>query len=742
MDNAVKITDEKATPATTVSPQRWSRRELAIRGMVCASCVSRVERALRRVPGVESVDVNLATERAAITFDPSRVSVEQMREAVEMAGYEAEEVSQDSEVTRSLQQETTRIALQKRLYIAIVLSVPILAVSMLWMHGRPPWVDFVLLLLTTPVQFWCGWPFYVGAWRRLRNGSSDMNVLIAMGTSVAYFHSLLATLWLGGYVYYETAATIITLVLLGRYLEYRARGRASEAIQRLLQLAPTTARVRRNGKEVEIPTAEIVVGDLVVVRPGDRIATDGEVVEGYSAVDESLLTGESVPVEKHPGDQVIGGTVNRTGAFIFRAMRVGCDTTLAKIVQWVERAQASKAPVQRLADRVAAVFVPVVLVIAFGTFLIWYLVIGVPWVEAIMPSMAVLVIACPCAMGLATPMAIMVGTGRGAELGILIKEGAALERAGVLRTVLLDKTGTLTLGELHVTDIVAFGGAEEESVLAFAAATETASEHPIGEAIVRAAHQRLLRLPLAEQFQAVPGLGVRAVVAGERVVVGKAGLLHKEGIVLDREAEGVLKQLEAEGKSAFLVAVEGKVIGVIATADLVGPHSREAVEMLKAMGLEPVMVTGDNRKTAVAIARLVGIETVEAEVMPEEKVALVRRYQQQGRVVAMVGDGINDAPALAQADLGIALGSGTDIAAEAADITLLRTDLRGVPQAIALARATLSTIRQNLAWAFLYNIVGIPLAAFGKLHPMFAAGAMAFSSVLVVTNSLRLRKQR
>jgi Cu+-exporting ATPase len=724
-------------------------RQFQIEGMVCASCVARVEGALKRVPGVETAEVNLATERAVVAYDPMQADVAQMIEAVEIAGFTASEAvetqAQEREEEHFRRKQAELALLRRRLIVSLALSVPVVAVSMLWMHGRPFWVDVGLLLLTAPVQFWAGWIFYTGAWKTLRHGSADMNVLVVLGTTVTFVYSALATFWLGGHVYYETAATIITLILLGRYLEGRARGRASDAIRRLLSLAPPTARVQRNGEEIEIPARDLRVGDLVAVRPGERIAADGVIVEGRSSVDESMLTGESLPVAKAEGDPVIGATINRTGAFVFRVTRVGADTALAQIVQMVERAQGSKAPVQRLADRVAAVFVPIVLLISLGTFLVWKLVLGAPLTDALMPVVAVLVIACPCALGLATPTAIMAGTGRGAELGILIKDGAALEHAGALSAVLLDKTGTITRGEPQVTDVVPLNGLSDGELLRIAAAAESGSEHPIGEAIVRAARERApeVSAPLpVRHFEALSGQGVFAEVGERRVLIGTPRLMEERRIALSAQAQAALEDLEAAGKTAMAVAVENEAAGLIAVADTVAPNSREAVRQLQALGLRVVMVTGDNRRTAEAIAREVGIETVEAQVLPGEKAALVARYQREGHRVAMVGDGINDAPALAQADLGIAIGSGTDIAIETAGVTLLRSDLRGVPQAIALARATLRTIRQNLFWAFLYNVVMIPMAAAGRLDPMLAAAAMALSSVSVVSNSLRLKRFR
>jgi P-type Cu+ transporter len=720
-------------------------KELNIKGMHCAACVTRVEGALKRVPGVEAANVNLATERAQVTYDPARSELPDMIEAVEIAGFDAAEADRAQDDERMREKERELAALRFRMLAAVALTVPVVVLSMVWMH-RPQSVDILLMLLTAPVQFWAGWPFYVGAWRALRHGTADMNVLVALGTSVAYGYSVYATLFPTGHhyeshVYFETAATIVTLILVGRYLEARARGRASDAIRQLISLAPKTALVLRDGREVELPTEQIVVGDLIRVRPGERIATDGEVVDGRSAVDESMLTGESMPVAKESGSAVIGATINKTGALTFRATRVGSDTALAQIVQMVERAQGSKAPVQRLADRVAAVFVPVVLLIALGTFLIWKLVFGASLTAAILPTVAVLVIACPCAMGLATPTAIMVGTGRGAELGILIKDGAALERAGALTTVLLDKTGTITLGEPSVTDILPLGKEmEADELLRMAASAEALSEHPIATAVVKAAREKGLDLEPARDFEAVAGHGIKATVAGKSLLVGNERLMGEDGIPLDERTIDCLRSLEEAGKTALLIAVDRHTEGIIAVADQTAPRSAEAVRQLHGMGLETVMVTGDNRRTAEAVAREVGIREVAAQVLPGEKAGLVEKFQKTGAVAAMVGDGINDAPALAQADLGIAIGSGTDIAIEAADVTLLRADLRGVPQAIALSRATLRTIRQNLFWAFFYNVIGIPLAAMGRLDPMLAAAAMAFSSVSVVTNSLRLKR--
>jgi Cu+-exporting ATPase len=723
-------------------------KELNIKGMFCASCVIRVENALKRVAGVEEASVNLATERATVNYDPAKAQLAQMLEAVDIAGYEAgesAEASQQREETHQLEKEAYLSNLRLRVTVAVALTVPAVLISMLWMH-RPQWADLLLALMVAPVQFWAGWPFYVATWKVVKHGSADMNVLVALGTSVAYGYSLFATLWpmeghhYQSHVYFETAATIVTLILIGRYLEGRARGRASDAIRRLISLAPKTAHVRRGGNEMEIPTSDILVGDFVVVRPGERVATDGVITEGASAVDEAMLTGESLPVEKAPGNGVIGATINKTGTFVFRATRVGADTALSQIVKMVERAQGSKAPVQKLADRVAGVFVPIVLVIAIGTFLVWKFALGATVAQSMLPMVAVLVIACPCAMGLATPTAIMVGTGRGAELGILIKDGTTLEQAGAITTVLLDKTGTLTRGEPSVTDCIPFEGFSREEFLSLAASAEHGSEHPVGKAVVREAKKAGVELKPATGFEAVAGLGVRAQSDGQGILIGTERLFEKEGIPIDEPTTKTVQELETAGKTVLLVALENKIVGAIAVADTVAIHSREAVRQLTEMGLEAVMVTGDNPRTAEAIAAEVGIKNVAAQVLPGDKATLVEKFQSTGSVVAMVGDGINDAPALAQADLGIAMGSGTDIAIEAADITLLRADLRGVPQAIKLSRATLRTIKQNLFWAFIYNLIGIPLAAMGRLDPMFAAAAMALSSVSVVSNSLRLRR--
>ncbi len=713
---------------------------LDVKGMFCAACVSRVEGALRKAPGVLQADVSLAAERATIRFDGARTDAAALIEAIEIAGYDAAVAAPPEEDRREAEREQALGELRLRLAAAIALTAPILVVSMVWMHHRPWWMEIALAVLATPVQFWAGAPFYAGAWRMVRHGSADMNVLVVLGTSVAYLYSLAATFWLHGPVYYESAVTIVTLVLLGRYLERRARSRASDAIRKLMALAPPTARVMRDGAEVEIATADVAVGDEVVVRPGERIPTDGAVVRGASAVDESMLTGESLPVDKSVGDRVAGGTINRSGLLVFRADRVGADTALSLIVRAVERAQGSKAPVQRLADRVAARFVPAVLGVALLTFLVWKAFLGVPLTDAILPTVAVLVIACPCAMGLATPTAVMVAAGRGAEMGVLIRDGEVLERTGAVTAVLLDKTGTVTLGKPRVTDAVPFEPATEAELLRWAGSAESGSEHPIARAIVEAARERRIEVDAPRTLEAQAGFGVVADVGGTWVTLGTGALLERRGIAAPPRSGEAIAALEADGKTAVLVAVGDNVAGVIAVADTMAPNSREAVELLHGCGVDTVLVTGDNARVAEAIARQAGIRQVRAGVLPEGKSDQVGELQRQGRVVAMVGDGINDAPALAQADVGIAMGLGTDIAMEAAGITLLRSDLRGVPYAIGLARRTLRTIRQNLFWAFAYNVIGIPVAACGRLNPMIAAAAMSLSSVFVVTNSLRLKR--
>jgi len=735
---------------------------LRIRGMSCASCVEKVERALGAVPGVTEASVNFAAEQATVQFPPGAVTHRALAEAVHAAGYEVgETVEGPAAPDRDRAERAEQLReVRGRFVFAAALSALILVGTFQeyvpGLRGVPRAVMFyVLLALATPVQFWAGRPFYRGAWAALRHGSADMNTLIAVGTSAAYFYSVAATVAPGVFaragqqaaVYYDTAAVIVALILLGRYLEARAKGQASEAIRRLMELGAKRARVVRDGEEVEIAAEEIAVGEVVAVRPGEKIATDGVVVWGESAVDESVITGESVPVEKAEGDEVIGATLNTSGAFRFRATRVGKETALAQIIELVRRAQGAKAPAQRLADRVAGVFVPVVMGVAVVTFGVW-MAWGPPpaLTRAVMSFVAVLIIACPCALGLATPTAIMVGTGKGAEQGILIKGGESLEMAQRLQAVVLDKTGTLTEGRPRLTDVVA-EGVEEAEVLRLAGAAERGSEHPIARAILEGARERGIELPEAEGFEAVSGHGVRARVEGAEVPVGTARLMAERGVELGALA-GRAEALREEGKTAILLAREGKAAGMVAVADRVKPGAREAVARLQGMGLEVVMLTGDNRQTAEAIAREVGIERVRAEVLPEQKAEAVKALQGEGKRVAMVGDGINDAPALAQADVGIAIGTGTDVAMESSDITLVSGELAGVAGAIELSRRTVRTIKQNLFWAFIYNVVGIPVAAgvlypvWGvQLDPMYAAAAMSFSSVSVVGNSLRLRRK-
>ena len=713
--------------------------------MHCASCVARIERSVKKVAGVAEASVNLATSRASVTYDPALASLDSIVAAVEKAGYGASPVV---DAGPKLAESAGRDTELWNLLGAAILTLPVLALSMTRLGmtgmGHSPWILWTFAALTAAVVFGFGRQFFAGAWSALRHGgAATMDTLVALGASAAYFDSLAELIWVRQpQVYFETAATIVTLILLGRWLEARARRRAADTIGALLALAPKTAWQVTEGGEREVPLDSVKLGHVLRVRPGEKLAVDGVVTEGASAVDEAMLTGESLPIAKRVGDAVIGGTLNQSGTLLYRATATGADTTLAHVVRLVEEAQGSKAPVQRLADRVSAVFVPAVLGIALLTFCIWLFVAHTGIAGALTPAVAVLVIACPCALGLATPTAIMVGVGRGASLGILIKNGEALERAHAVSRVVFDKTGTLTEGRPALTDVVGHNGLDRASLLRMASSAERGSEHPLARAIVEGAAAEG-QTGRAETFTSVAGSGVKALVEGRDVTVGTADFLREAGIILPETSLADVRRLETEGKTAMLVAVGQDEAGVLAVADTVRPGAKAAVARLQAMGLDVALLSGDSIRVAQAVADQVGIREVEAGVRPDGKAAALKRYQDGGKMrVAMVGDGVNDAPALAQADLGIAMGRASDAAMEAADITLLRADLNGVAEAILLSRRTMKIIRQNLFWAFLFNVVGIPLAALGLLNPMIAALAMAFSSVSVVTNSLRLKTVR
>jgi len=729
---------------------------IPIYGMHCASCAQKIESTLKKLDGVTNANVNFATEKATVEFDENVTNESEIYNIIEQLGYKViKEINHEAErfVDKEREVREKEIKRIKSLFIfSLLLSIPVFLIAMPfeWLNIEIPYKNIILLLLTTPIQFIVGYRFYKEAFSALKAKTANMSTLIAIGTSAAYFYSLFVVLFpdiLGKNVYFETSAIIITFVILGKWLEAITKGRASEAIKKLIDLQPKYATVIRDGKETQISIKDVVVGDTIVVKPGQKIPVDGVVIEGTSSVDESMITGESIPVEKRKGDTVIGGTINKYGSFKFKATKVGRDTVLNQIIKLVEEAQGSKAPIQRLADRVSSYFVPTVILIAIVSFLLWYFVLGQSFIFSLNIFIAVLIIACPCALGLATPTAIIVGTGKGAENGILIKNAEALENIHKLTTMVFDKTGTLTKGKPSVTDILA-DELDKKEILKYAAIAEKKSEHPLAEAIINKAKEEKLEIPDAESFEAIPGHGILAKYDGKTILFGNRDLMKKYKIKIG-ELEKKISALENEGKTVMILVLDKKIIGLIAVADTLKEFSKEVVQKLHKMGKEVIMITGDNKRTANAIARQLGIDYVLAEVLPEEKEKEIEKLQKKGKIVAMVGDGVNDAPALAKADIGIAIGAGTDIALETGDVILIKNDLRDVITAIDLSNYTIKKIKQNLFWAFFYNCVGIPVAA-GLLYPftglllnpMIAAIAMAFSSVSVVSNSLLMKRYK
>lgn len=729
--------------------------DLQLIGMYCAACAVKIEKVVSRMPGVSEANVNFAMETARVEYNPAEVSLGDIQQRVEKLGYQA--VSKQETLDQEGHRKEAITKQKRKLLVSAILSLPLLwamvshfsFTSWIWMPDlfMNPWFQ---LALATPVQFYIGKQFYVGAYKALRNKSANMDVLVALGTSAAYFYSLYLTIdWAaaganvhhGPEMYYETSAVLITLVIMGKLFESLAKGRTSEAIKTLMGLQAKTALVVRDGQEITIPVEQVIVGDLVLVKPGEKIPVDGKVVEGTSAVDESMLTGESIPVEKKAGDAVIGATINKNGRLTLEATKVGKETALSQIIKVVEEAQGSKAPIQRVADVISGIFVPIVVGIAVVAFLVWFFwVTPGSFAHSLEIAIAILVIACPCALGLATPTSIMAGSGRAAELGVLFKGGEHLESTHRIDTIILDKTGTVTKGKPELTD-VEVSNLDEELFLRLVGAAEKSSEHPLAEAIVAGIETKGIQFPAVEHFEAVPGYGIRANVEGREVLVGTRKLMALHNVPVD-SVLARMSELETEGKTAMLAAVDGRYAGLVAVADTIKETSQAAVARLKQMGIEVIMITGDNERTAQAIAKQVGIDHVLAEVLPEGKADEVKKLQQQGKKVAMVGDGINDAPALAVADIGMAIGTGTDVAMEAADVTLMKGDLNSIPDAIYMSRKTMGNIRQNLFWALGYNSLGIPIAAIGLLAPWVAGAAMALSSVSVVLNALRLQRMK